>query len=302
MKRRDKFISKLIVLVFVVIPLMSLAINHLIKKSMDREMYDLVDDISNNNITSLVLEGSKVSKGMLYVQKAFGSANVIDLKVTPATTTIYGDTLHVTFDDDSDVYQGSIMLNQLKVVSRNGTESPVVDMEELLSRTPLRVGAIDTTEYKKEVVNKRVEEYDVDYNSMKTPLHTFLIVKNLFADGKLSDYHNYTASHIKQNVKSARDRELDEENKKALLTSEILSILTYGNLAAVAVKQGDDYQLSYYYNEDGTWGCVGEDAGMNSPIDTEIVFRNKAKQFLLNIQKRRDQDLGSSNILKIVDL
>ena len=57
---------------------------------------------------------------MLYVQNAWRTLNLIELNVMPREMTIAGDTLRVVLDDESDVYQGRIILANLKSVIRNG--------------------------------------------------------------------------------------------------------------------------------------------------------------------------------------
>ena len=126
-KINSKYIAVLIVMIFGVVPLISLTINILIKDSMDSDMNRVVDVISRNNINVLEVEGSKTSSGMLYVQNAWYSTNVIKLQVTPADMIIYGDTLRVVFDDTSAVYQGAIMLGELDMVYRNGVCTELKD-------------------------------------------------------------------------------------------------------------------------------------------------------------------------------
>ena len=76
--------------------------------------------ITDNDIHVVELTGRKASAGMLYVQNAWRSLNVVELNVMPRDVEVRGDTLGLRLADRSDVYQGRIMLADLKTVVRNG--------------------------------------------------------------------------------------------------------------------------------------------------------------------------------------
>lgn len=106
--------------VFVVLPALSLTVNSVREQRCVKDVLPLMRRISDNDIHVVELTGRKASEGMLYVQNAWRTLNLIELNVMPREMTIAGDTLRVVLDDESDVYQGCIILANLKSVIRNG--------------------------------------------------------------------------------------------------------------------------------------------------------------------------------------
>lgn len=106
--------------VFVVLPALSLTVNSVREQRSVRDVLPLMRRISDNDIHVVELTGRKASEGMLYVQNAWRTLNVVELNVMPRQMSISGDTLRVVLDDESDVYQGRIILANLKSVIRNG--------------------------------------------------------------------------------------------------------------------------------------------------------------------------------------
>lgn len=106
--------------VFVVLPALSLTVNSVREQRCVKDVLPLMRRISDNDIHVVELSGRKASAGMLYVQNAWRTLNLIELNVMPREMTIAGDTLRVVLDDESDVYQGRIILANLKSVIRNG--------------------------------------------------------------------------------------------------------------------------------------------------------------------------------------
>ena len=106
--------------VFVVLPALSLTVNSVREQRCVKDVLPLMRRISDNDIHVVELTGRKVSEGMLYVQNAWRTLNVVELNVMPRQMSISGDTLRVVLDDESDVYQGRIILANLKSVIRNG--------------------------------------------------------------------------------------------------------------------------------------------------------------------------------------
>lgn len=106
--------------VFVVLPALSLTVNSVREQRSVRDVLSLMRRISDNDIHVVELTGRKASEGMLYVQNAWRTLNVVELNVMPRQMSISGDTLRVVLDDESDVYQGRIILANLKSVIRNG--------------------------------------------------------------------------------------------------------------------------------------------------------------------------------------
>lgn len=106
--------------VFVVLPALSLTVNSVREQRCVKDVLPLMRRISDNDIHVVELSGRKASEGMLYVQNAWRTLNVVELNVMPRQMSISGDTLRVVLDDESDVYQGRIILANLKSVIRNG--------------------------------------------------------------------------------------------------------------------------------------------------------------------------------------
>ena len=106
--------------VFVVLPALSLTVNSVREQRCVKDVLPLMRRISDNDIHVVELTGRKASEGMLYVQNAWRTLNLIELNVMPREMTIAGHTLRVVLDDESDVYQGRIILANLKSVIRNG--------------------------------------------------------------------------------------------------------------------------------------------------------------------------------------
>lgn len=106
--------------VFVVLPALSLTVNSVREQRCVKDVLPIMRRISDNDIHVVELTGRKASEGMLYVQNAWRTLNVVELNVMPRQMSISGDTLRVVLDDESDVYQGRIILANLKSVIRNG--------------------------------------------------------------------------------------------------------------------------------------------------------------------------------------
>ena len=106
--------------VFVVLPALSRTVNSVREQRCVKAVLPLMRRISDNDIHVVELTGRKASEGMLYVQNAWRTLNVVELNVMPRQMSISGDTLRVVLDDESDVYQGRIILANLKSVIRNG--------------------------------------------------------------------------------------------------------------------------------------------------------------------------------------
>ncbi len=109
-----------VVAVFVLLPALSFTMNSVRAKRYVDDMIPLIRRISDNDIHVVELYGRKASEGMLYVQNAWRTLNHIDLNVMPKDMSIVGDTLRVVLDDESEVYQGRIILANLQCVIRNG--------------------------------------------------------------------------------------------------------------------------------------------------------------------------------------
>ena len=119
-RRTSNRFALAVVAVFVVLPALSLTVNSVREQRCVKDVLPLMRRISDNDIHVVELTGRKASEGMLYVQNAWRTLNVVELNVMPRQMSISGDTLRVVLDDESDVYQGRIILANLKSVIRNG--------------------------------------------------------------------------------------------------------------------------------------------------------------------------------------
>ncbi len=119
-RRRSNRFALAAAVIFVLMPALSLTVNSMNADKCAEELMPVIRRISDNDIHVVDLTGSKASEGMLYVQNAWRLLNLVDLNVMPRDIAVAGDTLRVTLDDESDVYQGCIILANLKCVIRNG--------------------------------------------------------------------------------------------------------------------------------------------------------------------------------------
>lgn len=120
MKRTSNKIFILAALVFGVLPALSYSINALSARRTARQMRPVLQRIVDNDIHVVEVTGRKASEGMLYVQNAWRTLNLVELNIEPHDVEVRGDTLSLHLADRSDVYQGRIILANLKQVVRNG--------------------------------------------------------------------------------------------------------------------------------------------------------------------------------------
>ncbi len=120
MKRTSNKILILAALVFGVLPALSYSINALSARRTARQMRPVLQRIVDNDIHVVEVTGRKASAGMLYVQNAWRTLNLVELNVEPRDVEVRDDTLSLHLADRSDVYQGRIILANLKQVVRNG--------------------------------------------------------------------------------------------------------------------------------------------------------------------------------------
>lgn len=120
MKRTSNRIALAAAIVFGVLPALSYLINAVLAVREEKRMAPVLERIADNDIHVVELTGKKASAGMLYVQNAWHQLNEVDLNVMPGDVEVHGDTLSLRLTDRSDVYQGRIMLADLKWVVRNG--------------------------------------------------------------------------------------------------------------------------------------------------------------------------------------
>lgn len=120
MKKTSTKIALAAVIVFGLLPAASFLVNDFARQRAVEELNPVLRRIMDNDIHVVELTGKKASEGMLYVQNAWRSLNLVELNVQPRDVEVRGDTLSLHLADGSDVYQGSIILADLKSVVRNG--------------------------------------------------------------------------------------------------------------------------------------------------------------------------------------
>lgn len=120
MKRTSNRIALAAAIVFGVLPALSYVINTVLVVREKKRMAPVIERMADNDIHVVELTGKKASAGMLYVQNAWQQLNEVRLNVMPGDVEVCGDTLSLRLTDRSDVYQGRIMLADLKWVVRNG--------------------------------------------------------------------------------------------------------------------------------------------------------------------------------------
>lgn len=120
MKNKSNKIALVILFIFVLLPAISYTANNILAERFNKRILPILQRISDNDIYVVEIKGKKASEGMFYVQNAWQTLNVVDLNIMIDEIKIQGDTLSVNLKDDSDVYQGCIILANLKSVVRNG--------------------------------------------------------------------------------------------------------------------------------------------------------------------------------------
>lgn len=120
MKRTSNRIALAGLLLFGVLPALSYIVNGATARRMERQLLPVMQRIADNDLRVVDITGRKASAGMLYVQNAWRQLNVVELRVMPREVEVRGDTLHLHLADQSDVYQGRILLAEIEQVVRNG--------------------------------------------------------------------------------------------------------------------------------------------------------------------------------------
>lgn len=155
-----------------------------------------------------------------------------------------------------------------------------VRVRPLQTRLLVKKGALSPGEYGKDTVGRFLSELP-PAPSLETPLEAFAAVQRLFADGKHSLYRDYAAHAIRERVRDMQDIPVSAEKKAALLSTKVVSVLTYADRVAAVLTQAPDYYgLWYFYREGGQWRCAGEDLGGDTSTEAEITFRERAKSLL----------------------
>lgn len=73
----------------------------------------------SDQLPTLVMRGKKASRGMSFASDSRNNGNSVELNIMPGSVSLQNDTLIIDLVDESDVYQGRILLNGLTTVIRN---------------------------------------------------------------------------------------------------------------------------------------------------------------------------------------
>ncbi len=120
MKNESNKIALVILLVFVFLPAISYTVNSILSERFNRRISPVLKRISDNDIHVLEITGKKASERMLYAQNAWKTLNVVNLNIMIDKIEVKDNILSIDLKDESNVYQGSIILANLKSVVRNG--------------------------------------------------------------------------------------------------------------------------------------------------------------------------------------
>lgn len=119
MKASHKIIA-VIIIVFLILPACLFIFNYLgSKKEVARIASVFNNESCHNRISTLVMRGKKATRGMSFASDSRLNGHIIELNIMPGTISLQNDTLLIDLLDESDVYQGRILLNGLKAVIRN---------------------------------------------------------------------------------------------------------------------------------------------------------------------------------------
>lgn len=112
MKTSNKLIAAA-TLVLAVIPAVSAILNINGSTKEADKLNEIVSALRTDTMTVLQYTSPKASPGLMYVVPVKASPDIISLNIQPKVT-ISGDTLSITSDDKSGVYQGTVRLHNLK--------------------------------------------------------------------------------------------------------------------------------------------------------------------------------------------
>lgn len=169
------------------------------------------------------------------------------------------------------------------VTSENGK----IHEEKLPTEILVRKNALPETAYEVSEVGKPVKDFQ-QMNSQDTPLHAFISIRYLFANGRQSQYKSLSGSALKPRLNDNEpDKGYNEKEFAAQTNTFINKVLIYNNrVAGVINKMYDDfYGLWFFCYEDGRWLSAGEDYGGETPLDAEITFREKAATYISETHK-----------------
>ncbi len=119
MKASHKIIAFIIV-VFLILPGCLYIFNYIgTKKEVARIASVFGSERYLCQIPTLVMRGKKANRGMSFASDSRYNGHSVELNIMPGSVSLQNDTLIIDLQDESDVYQGRILLNGLTTVIRN---------------------------------------------------------------------------------------------------------------------------------------------------------------------------------------
>ena len=120
MKASHKIIV-FIILVFLILPACLYVFNCIgSKKEATRIASVFGSERCLDQIPTLVMRGKKADRGMSFASDSRHNGHSVELNIMPGSVSLQNDTLIIDLSDESDVYQGRVLLNGLTTVIRNG--------------------------------------------------------------------------------------------------------------------------------------------------------------------------------------
>lgn len=119
MKASHKVIVFIIV-VFLIIPVCLYIFNYIgTKNEVARIASVFSSESCLDRLPTLVMRGKKANRGMSFASDSRYNGHSVELNIMPGSVSLQNDTLIIDLVDESDVYQGRILLNGLTTVIRN---------------------------------------------------------------------------------------------------------------------------------------------------------------------------------------
>ncbi len=119
MKASNKIIIFIIV-VFLILPVCLYIFNYIgTKNEVTRIASVFSSDRCLDRLPTLVMRGKKANRGMSFASDSRNNGHSVELNIMPGSVSLQNDTLIIDLVDESNVYQGRILLNGLTTVIRN---------------------------------------------------------------------------------------------------------------------------------------------------------------------------------------
>ncbi|MDE5810442.1 MAG: hypothetical protein K2H59_09250 [Muribaculaceae bacterium] len=150
-----------IVVVFLILPAGLYIFNFIgIKNEVARIASVFSSEHCSDQLPTLVMRGKKASRGMSFASDSRNNGNSVELNIMPGSVSLQNDTLIIDLVDESDVYQGRILLNGLATVIRNG-RSYLIDNGQIawpMDTTSLNVNVLQDDKMSLKIQVKNLAE------------------------------------------------------------------------------------------------------------------------------------------------